>query len=68
MAVPKKKASKARTRRLYHINSRLTIPELYRDPQSDTLVQRHHVNLVSGVYRDGVYIVKKEREKTKSAS
>ena len=55
MAVPKKKSSKARTRRRYHINSVLKIPELYRDKKSGTLVRRHHINAATGMYRGVMY-------------
>ena len=55
MAVPKKKSSKARTRRRYHINSVLKIPELYRDEKSGVLVRRHHINAATGMYRGVLY-------------
>lgn len=51
MAVPKKKHSKARTRRRRSINSKLSIPTLIRSPESGEYVIRHRVDMKSGYYR-----------------
>lgn len=56
MAVPKKRASKARTRRRYHANSVLKIPELYRSAPQGHLVRRHHIDVLSGEYRGNVVL------------
>jgi large subunit ribosomal protein L32 len=51
MAVPKKKHSKARTRRRRKINGKLGLPTLVTSPESGELVRRHRVDLTSGFYR-----------------
>ncbi len=51
MAVPKKRASKARTRRRKKINRELKMPELVRSAESGAVVRRHRVDLQSGFYR-----------------
>ena len=51
MAVPKKKHSKARTRRRKAINSKLAVPSLVTSPESGEKVRRHRVDLASGFYR-----------------
>lgn len=51
MAVPKKKHSKARTRRRRKINAKASIPTLVTSPESGELVRRHRVDLTSGFYR-----------------
>ncbi len=51
MAVPKKKHSKARTRRRRSINSKLSLPTLITSPESGEMVRRHHVDMKSGFYR-----------------
>ena len=51
MAVPKKKASKARTHRRRKINAKLEAPTLVESPESGELVRRHRVDLTSGFYR-----------------
>ena len=60
MAVPKKKASKARSGRRYHINSALRLPELYRDAESGVVVRRHYVNETNGIYRNRLLVVKQK--------
>ena len=51
MAVPKKKHSKARTRRRRKINARIKLPTLVTSPESGEAVVRHHVDMKSGFYR-----------------
>lgn len=51
MAVPKKRHSKARTRRRRKINGKLGLPTLVTSPESGELVRRHRVDLTSGFYR-----------------
>ncbi len=51
MAVPKKKHSKARTRRRRKINARIKLPTLITSPESGEPVKRHHVDMKSGFYR-----------------
>ena len=51
MAVPKKKHSKARTRRRRKINGKVAVPTLVTSPESGELVRRHRVDLTSGFYR-----------------
>ncbi|WP_083914950.1 MULTISPECIES: 50S ribosomal protein L32 [Alkalispirochaeta] len=51
MAVPKKKHSKARTRRRRKINGKIGGPTLMTSPESGELVLRHRVDLTSGFYR-----------------
>jgi large subunit ribosomal protein L32 len=51
MAVPKKKASKARTRRRRKINRKLDLPTLITSPESGETVLRHRVDMKSGYYR-----------------
>lgn len=51
MAVPKKKHSKARTRRRRRINSKLSLPNLVVSPESGEVVRRHRVDMKSGYYR-----------------
>ncbi|SIQ97201.1 large subunit ribosomal protein L32 [Alkalispirochaeta americana] len=51
MAVPKKKHSKARTRRRRKINGKIGAPTLMTSPESGELVLRHRVDLTSGFYR-----------------
>lgn len=51
MAVPKHRASKARTRRRRSINSKLTVPTLVTCPESGEKVVRHRVDMKSGFYR-----------------
>lgn len=63
MAVPKGKASKSRTRRRYHINSVLRLPELYRDQETGALVRRHYINEASGMYRGNLLIAQRENTK-----
>ncbi|MFO7782396.1 MAG: 50S ribosomal protein L32 [Spirochaetaceae bacterium] len=51
MAVPKKKHSKARTRRRRSINGKLKLPTLITSPESGEMVKRHRVDMKSGYYR-----------------
>jgi large subunit ribosomal protein L32 len=51
MAVPKKKHSKARTRRRRSINAKIKLPTLVTSPESGEQVMRHHVDMKSGFYR-----------------
>jgi large subunit ribosomal protein L32 len=51
MAVPKKKHSKARTRRRRRLNSKLSLPNLVVSPESGEVVRRHRVDMKSGYYR-----------------
>ena len=51
MAVPKKKHSKARTRRRRSINAKIKLPTLVTSPESGERVMRHHVDMKSGFYR-----------------
>lgn len=51
MAVPKKRSSKARTRRRRRINGYLKVPELVRSAESGEIVMRHRVDPKSGLYR-----------------
>ncbi|TVR03788.1 MAG: 50S ribosomal protein L32 [Spirochaetaceae bacterium] len=51
MAVPKKRASKARTRRRRQINGKLDLPSLAVSPESGASVLRHRVDMKSGFYR-----------------
>lgn len=51
MAVPKKKHSKARTRRRRKINGTVSVPTLVTSPESGELVLRHRVDMTSGFYR-----------------
>lgn len=64
MAVPKKKASKSRTRRRYHLNSVLRLPELYRDKETGALVRRHHINESNGMYRGHLLVDQHEDAKS----
>jgi len=51
MATPKKKHSKARTRRRRQINGKLKLPSLITSPESGEMVMRHRVDMKSGFYR-----------------
>ena len=51
MAVPKKRASKARTRRRRQINGKLDLPTLAQSAESGEFVLRHRVDMKSGFYR-----------------
>lgn len=51
MAVPKRKHSKARTRRRRNIKGKPTIPTLVVSQQSGEVVRRHRVDMKSGYYR-----------------
>ena len=51
MAVPKKKHSKARTRRRRSINGKIKLPTLVTSTESGELVRRHRVDMKSGFYR-----------------
>ena len=51
MAVPKKKHSKARTRRRRSINGKISLPTLVTSTESGELVRRHRVDMKSGFYR-----------------
>jgi large subunit ribosomal protein L32 len=51
MAVPRKKHSKARTRRRRRINAKIKLPTLVTSPESGEQVKRHHVDMKSGFYR-----------------
>ena len=51
MAVPRKKHSKARTRRRGSINANIKLPTLVTSPMSGEPVKRHHVDMKSGFYR-----------------
>jgi large subunit ribosomal protein L32 len=51
MAVPKKKHSKARTRRRRKINGKISVPTLVVSPESGEMVRRHRVDQTSGFYR-----------------
>lgn len=51
MAVPKKKHSKARTRRRRSINGKIKLPTLVTSNESGELVRRHRVDMKSGFYR-----------------
>ena len=51
MAVPKHRASKARTRRRRSINGKLKLPTLITCQESGELVRRHRVDMKSGFYR-----------------
>ena len=64
MAVPKKRASQARTRRRRRINAALKLPTLVISPESGEWVLRHHVDPVSGFYR-GRAVIKPAEPKGK---
>lgn len=51
MAVPKFKASKARTRRKHSINGKLKLPQLVRDKDSGELVRPHCIDPTTGMYK-----------------
>lgn len=51
MAVPRKKHSKARTRRRRRINAKVKVPTLVTSSESGEPVMRHHVDMKSGYYR-----------------
>lgn len=51
MAVPKKKHSKARTRRRRKINGKISVPTLVVSPESGEMVRLHRVDQTSGFYR-----------------
>lgn len=51
MAVPKKRHSKARTRRRRSINGKIQLPTLVTSTESGELVRRHRVDMKSGFYR-----------------
>lgn len=51
MALPKKRHSKARTRRRRKINAKIKLPTLITSPESGEPVKRHHVDMKSGFYR-----------------
>lgn len=67
MAVPKKKASKSRTRRRRHINRVLRLPEVYRDKETGALVRRHHINPMNGMYRDNLLVAANVKEQGNAA-
>lgn len=59
MAVPKFRASKARTSRKHSINSKLALPKLVRSNSGD-LVMRHRIDAATGMYRDKQIVEDKE--------
>lgn len=52
MAVPKRKASKARTSRKHSINGKLVLPVLHMSSGSGDLIQRHRIDPSDGMYRN----------------
>ncbi len=60
MAVPKRKASKARSSRKHSINSKLKLPSLHLGSESGDYIQRHRIDS-TGMYR-GKQIIREEKE------
>ena len=67
MAVPKKRASKARTRRRKRINATLKMPELVRSNESGAVVVRHRIDRTTGFYR-GRQVMQPQVKKSKAKS
>lgn len=56
MAVPKRKTSKARTRRRHAVNRKLSLPKLVESKESGELIRPHHLDASTGMY-NGRHIV-----------
>lgn len=51
MAVPKNRASKARTSRKHSINGKLILPKLVESKDSGEMIRPHRIDLSTGTYR-----------------
>lgn len=58
MAVPKNRASKARTRRKHSVNGKLTLPKIVENKDSGEMVRSHRLDASTGMY-NGRQIIEK---------